>query len=152
MLVLTSATAKAILDAITLAGPTAGPASGLFAGLFTQNVPVTPQTVLTDLTEAAYPGYARLAVVWGADLVGANGAWDVPSGALEYRSTGVVSPSELVYGLFLVVGLAGATLIAAELFSAPVGFALAGDGFTAVIQWHSDAQLGTGGTTVILPP
>lgn len=151
MLVLAKAFAKSLLNASILAGPTAGPLSGLFVGLFTSTVPITPSTLLADLTEASYTGYVRQALAWGTPVNGPDGAADVPATSLEWVMTADAVTPFFVHGYFLVHLIAGTVFLAGETFAQPVGFTLSGDGFTMVPNYRQTATEDLGSATVITP-
>lgn len=125
MLVLTEGLDVSIIGVVkhAAAGAGAGPLDGSKMILFTNEVAITPKTVLADLTQPLvgdYPAYAAQALTWGAASRNALGkivteataiAWTIGSGDPPLTATG--------YG---IVDGAGTTLLAAEVFEEPLQF------------------------------
>lgn len=123
------------LDVITSEIATGQALDGLKIGLYTNQISPTPDTVITDLTEAAFTGYARSStIVWGtpyrplsAALYGAD--------APRYTSINTDPSTNVnVYGAFLVKPGTPDVLEAVIPFDTPVVIAGAGAGVSVVLQ------------------
>jgi len=96
-------------------------ANGLNGGdilLFTNVLPLTPATLLTDLTEATFPGYARVSLVtWSAAYVTPSGLQaEIVSPAAVFTCTGGAGGQDVTgYAILDKAGL----LVAAENFDVP---------------------------------
>jgi hypothetical protein len=89
--------------------------------LYQNNYVPGPGTVLTDLTEADFDGYAQYSnTVWNAPTLNAiTGRYDITSGgAPTFTQTGTVI-TNTVYGWYMVDG---SDLVAVERFDTPVEF------------------------------
>jgi len=70
-------------------------------GLFTNWAGFSPDIALADLTEAAYTGYARQAVVWSSPYENTNNEAAMSSGDQVFRPTDSAAP-ETVIGAMLI--------------------------------------------------
>lgn len=130
MIVVPTPQAEADLTALIAAGPPAGRLNGVKVHLFQNNIVPTPATILTDLVEATFDGYAAsAAVTWGSVVVDPAGNAVVYGDAKTFTMTGSTTPNT-VYGYY-VTNSAGSTLEYLELFDSPVGFG--GPGTTLVL-------------------
>jgi hypothetical protein len=131
----------AAIAAATLLG------ADLKAGLYTVPIAITKRLVTSDLTEAAYSGYARQDVVMGAPFRDpANGISSV-GGGLTWQQTGMPVPVTIV-GIFYVTGAAQAVLLGVEQFANPIPLVDLLDAFTTVLQFVQSSPF-PGLTTVI---
>jgi len=116
MLVPTAAALEAWIGDLTDDTTWLGSAS---VGLYQTLVTPTDQTVLADLTEANYDGYARQAShTWGDVFIDPNGLYSEQAQQLVFSPTGS-DTMNTIYGLF-VVGSDSAALLAVEPFDSPV--------------------------------
>ena len=121
-LVIPSTIRKAMLTALTAMG---GELNGVKMGLYVSNTTPGPATILTDLTEATWTGYAQSgAITWGGVAINGAGDAEIVGPREQFLSTGVTSPAQINYGYFIVDG-AGTTLIFAERFDTPVTISVA---------------------------
>lgn len=74
---------------------------GLTVGLFTGAPTLTADTVLADLTEPTFAGYARHAITIGTLRGDAAGDIIIPLGTTTFQPTGVVSPEQIITGFFV---------------------------------------------------
>lgn len=92
---------------------------GAVVRLFKNDITPDRTTVLADLTEADFAGYAASsAVVWGAVFSDENDAANVVGGSKQFQASGPVSPAQQIYGYY-VTNAAGDTLYWAERFDQP---------------------------------
>lgn len=115
--------ASAIAAAAAMFNPAAG--SEQLIVLFKNNELITRNTILADLTLAAFEGYGAIECAAGAPQVAINpvtGAFEVrlrePAGGFEWIAGGEDLP-ETIYG-FAVLNNAGTLLIAAQNFDTPI--------------------------------
>jgi hypothetical protein len=93
-----------------------------YCGLYTTAVALTDVTALSQLTEATFPGYARVPITWHTP--GLNVA-SIPTmlGSLAFFApSGVVNPSQSAYGYFVVDAAAAGNLLYAEALGQPFRF------------------------------
>lgn len=93
----------------------------LLLRLFSNNVAITPDTVVTDLTPAAFPGYADFDIMpsmSGVTIDGLGRAQESAPPVVFVRTAGAGSETEYGWALVRKVG-ATETLIAADTFSTP---------------------------------
>lgn len=96
------------------------PLDGAKLGLFRNHPTLSINSVLADLTPAAFSGYAELAITWDATTVVDPEGFRVLRGvtATPFQSTGPITP-DLVNGYF--IENAGATVLyAAAFFDTPI--------------------------------
>lgn len=124
---------KLLLDATdnTAAGTHTGLLVGAKVMYFTAANRQDRGAVITDLTEATFTGYAQAAVgPWSAPFKDGVGEWKVEAPGVTMIATDGVNPNTVV-GAGLVTGVApNQTLLALEMFAAPVNMEAAGNGFT----------------------
>lgn len=87
-------------------------------GLFTNTPPLSQTTVIGDLTEPTFAGYAQQAVTWSAPFEQPDFSWATQGGLYTFQATDDLTPT-VVTGCFLV-DTGGTHLIFAELFAVPV--------------------------------
>lgn len=128
-LVLMNAARQDILDLATGAAPgAAGPLNGCQMILYTNPVAITPSLTLADLTEAAFGGYARSAILnWTAPYLDATKNPTVSADPATFVMSDNTLP-ESIQGYGLLSGGAPGTLVAAEAFTTPVNLAYSGQG------------------------
>lgn len=97
--------------------PFTGPLDAVYLGLCTAPTPMFQKTsVMSDVTEPLYSGYARQSVVWFATYVDLAGNWEADGQLLFFQPTGsTASPN--VTGCFLASAAAAGTLLAGMLFA-----------------------------------
>lgn len=95
-------TIQSKIDELNAAVGVGGGLHGVKVGLYTNPLSPTDQTVLADLTEPTYPGYAQKAVTpWTVAFVGGNGLPQVDGGDYLFQMDDSTVPT-LVQGFFLV--------------------------------------------------
>lgn len=83
--------------------------------LFKNDITPDEDTVLADLTEADFDGYAESgAVTWGEVHNGNDGSVEMQAGSQEFHCTGGTTPNE-IFG-YMIVDSGGTTLLAAHRF------------------------------------
>lgn len=87
-------------------------------GLFTNTPPLTENTVLADLTQPTFAGYALQAITWSAPFQQPDGSWACQGGLYTFQATDDLTPT-VVTGVFVVSG-AGTVLYLAEMANPPV--------------------------------
>ena len=90
----------------------------LEVGLFTGAPALSPATLLTDLTQPTYAGYAIQAAEIGAIRGDAGGDVIIPIGTSTWQPTGAVSPPQTITGFF-VREVGSATLLMSEYLPTP---------------------------------
>jgi hypothetical protein len=108
---------KCILN-VTIGTPGVAVLFGAKLGLFTNTPPLSQTTVLADLTEPTFAGYAQQAVGWSAAFQQPDFSWATQGGLYTFQATNDLTPT-VVTGCFLVDG-GGTQLIMAEMFDTPV--------------------------------
>lgn len=117
MLVTTQALDLALLAALT---ETDGALFGAKIGLFKANVTLQPSTVLADLSEADFTGYARsAAITWGTPGVSSDKTPMVAGDAKVFTAGNPITVPNQIYGYF-VCDAAGTGLLYAEKFANPL--------------------------------
>jgi len=121
---------------------TSGSFTGILAStkvmLFTNNLPLTPDILLSNLTEATFNGYARSATLtWGSTINEVDGSVSFFAQALTFRvnSTTPLVPNT-IYGYGVVDEVSTPDLLFAELFPLPIGVQNPGDGFILVPKFN----------------
>ncbi|MGL4555272.1 MAG: hypothetical protein ACRC33_29245 [Gemmataceae bacterium] len=115
--VLTRAEKIALLNAMTAADT--GTLDEAKVGLFSNEITPNDLTVLADLTEAAYTGYAKKSVAaWGAAFLDENGKPRITAQSLQFNPTASTA-TDTVRGYF-VTNAAGDTLKFAVRLDEPV--------------------------------
>jgi hypothetical protein len=99
-----------------------GVLTGLQIGLFTNDLAPSNLTLLSDLTEASFDGYARQNITWDSIFRGQSGAYHVNSQLVQFASTDSTNP-QICYGYFVVTGTGStATLLFTEMFAESITF------------------------------
>lgn len=107
----------------TAAGNFDGPLSPTLLTLRLMSAPavLSRNTVLTDLAEATFDGYAAVSpVVWLSTYQLATGAYVLQSQITQFLATGNVVLNTL-YGWWIETSADSGKLLVAELFPAPIG-------------------------------
>lgn len=97
--------------------------------LYTNDLTPTPDTVLADLTEATFGGYASVTLTtWSNAFSKVNGDGYVVSPLASFSASGV-APSEVVYGCYVRLGGAppNALFFAGRFSGGPYPMGAAGD-------------------------
>lgn len=103
-----------------VAGNYTGALYGAYLGLFTAiSPPASPDSVLADLTEATFAGYARQAVTWAAETDSSDGFAQLLGGLLSFTPTDAVTPNTIV-GVFLASAITAGTLWSLEMLPAAI--------------------------------
>jgi len=146
MMTMVDAFNEAAIAQLLAAAPATGPFAGALLGLFTNNITPTRSTILADLVEAAYAGYARQAGVYSVPGRDQNGNIGSFTTRLIWQETG--GPTAVnVYGIFLVDST-GMILYGAELFDTPITLTTLLDYIATVTEFLGTGS-GTGFTTVV---
>lgn len=102
-------------------------------GLFTNTPSITPTTVLADLTEATFDGYARVTLTtWGAAFLDPNGNYAdsvAPTGTFTLTGTTVL---ETITGVFVLDK--DNVYMGAELLPTPIPLTSTGQQIVVVAQ------------------
>ncbi len=109
-----------LLDGVKLHLATAGPAGG-------------PYDVVADFTEAAFTGYAAVAVTWGGPYLGPDGNPEVNSQLCRFISSGTITES--ITHWFLTDS-AGTVLLAGDALDTPVAIDRSGAGLSLILQYR----------------
>lgn len=99
----TSAFIDHIETAIETLVSAVAPADGRI-GLFTNSPVLSTATLMTDLTQPTFAGYAEVPVTVGSVRGNAAGDEILPLGMQSFQPSGAVSPAVTVNGFYLVVG------------------------------------------------
>lgn len=115
-----------VVGALTALVGVGGAANGAKVGLFKNDFVPEPTTILADLVQADFVGYALSSVVvWGEIGVDVNGRAIVFAPSKEFSPTDATVPNT-IFGYFLVNG-AGTVLLSAVRFDESVPLVLATD-------------------------
>jgi hypothetical protein len=123
MLTLTNKLLKALLNSAgqhVVAGNYSGGLYGAYVGLITNTPALTPNSVIGDMQEPTYTGYARQAI--GAPTgpyQDQDGSWDLIFATLAFQMANATTPTN-VTGWFIADALTAGNLLAAELFPTPI--------------------------------
>lgn len=125
-----------VLEAIRGAGGLAdGQHIHLFMNDFTPNI----NTVLGDLTEANFTGYAAAnSANYGAAAINAAGQPVMHTGALNFTAADPLTVTAVVYGWY-ATNIDNDTLLYAERFAAPVPVVYPGQQVTVVLNMRGDS-------------
>lgn len=132
--------------------PAATKLSGAKMGLGTGAISIGPTTLITDLIEAAFTGYARSAtIVWGLPINELDGSVTSQSPSALFRCT-VTGAGENIQNLFVCDSGAppAGVILGACRITPPIPIVVAGDGFTALIDWNSGETPGNCQATIIM--
>jgi len=104
--------------------------------LFQNDIVPTPATVMSDLTEATFTGYAAAAaIVWGTPYLDVTGIALVTAASHEFVSTGSTI-GNIIYG-WALTNAAKTDLKKAARFTTPIGISATGEGVTVVPWWSN---------------
>ncbi len=152
MLIPTRAFWSAMLAALfqhVVAGNYSGPLYGAYVMLFTNTPQLSPDSVLADLTETVYTGYARQAVgAVQAAYIGASGNPTQNAPLLQFQPTGT-AVGEVIMGVALVSAAINGTLLAAEMLPDPLPMRKTTDNITVLVQLELDATNGIGTAEIL---
>src|SRR6516164_9193450 len=96
-------------------GAVAGPFESCYLLLFSGQPTLTADTLITDLTEAVYTGYARQAIgTLGAPYISSDGSAAQDSGVLQFQPTSSPTQTDYITGWALVSASTAGNLLAAE--------------------------------------
>lgn len=112
-----------------LTGFTGGAGMGAKMILFANDAALTKNTILADLTEPTFTGYAiSTAVTWSVPFNDPLNRTVVAGSSKNFICTGG-TPDDTIYG-YAIVDSTAMDLLFAERFDAPVPIAAVGDGLT----------------------
>jgi hypothetical protein len=137
----------------TVAGNYSGPLYGDYLGLFTANSTFSPASVIGDLTEPTYTGYARVACEpWVGPLYPAGVAVPtvVSANALFQVSGGSVF--QTIIGWFLADAITAGNLHVLNLFPVPIPFTQILAGILMQVAYGDDPTVDPTAATVIIAP
>jgi len=135
MLVPTAAALESFIADLTADTTWLGGAS---VGLYQTQITPTDQTVLADLTEANYDGYARkVSHTWSPTFVDPNGLYSKQAQTLVFQPTGD-DTMNTIYGLF-VTGDDSTALLAVEPFDSPIPLTGTLSNITITLRVGADA-------------
>jgi hypothetical protein len=104
--------------------------------LFQNDTQVDRNTVIGDLTEATYTGYASEAVTWLAPSVADDGAIEVVGTVGEFRPTGSAVVND-IYGIMVKSGIVGTPMVFCARFDdAPLPMASALNAIVVTLRWR----------------
>lgn len=122
------------LSRVVTGGNYSGPLAAAKIGAFTNNITPNAFTVLADLTECTFTGYAEGdGTPWGTALDSADGSLSSLSPVVQFTASGTPTP-EVISGIFLTDGATPPKLLAAAALPQPVPINTAGDGLALVIR------------------
>lgn len=112
-------------------------------GLYTNTITITDATQLSDLTEATFPGYARIltSIVAVADpTINGDDQGELDSPTLTWAASGDPSSPEVIKGMFVRMPNEGAIqkLLWAENFVDDITITLTGDQVQKKINFYDD--------------
>lgn len=108
--------------------------------LFKNDVTPTPSTVVGDLTEATFPGYASFTVVtMGANFIDSAGRVCSNTGQHQFVCSGG-GPLETIYGCYFVD--TGGLLVMAARFDEPIEMLLDTDAILVDMQYTINPGVG----------
>jgi len=99
--------------------------------LFTNNISVSEDTALADLTQPLSAGLATAKTVaaWSTPYEDPAGRFVVTGGSLTWIATGITTPAETIYG-WAILDMAGMVVQMTALLDKPVPITEVGDGLT----------------------
>lgn len=104
----------ALLAALTGAG---GLLNGIKIGLIVNNVAWSKATLLADLVEPTYIGYAQVTPTWSSVFVATDGTYRVATGLNIFQPTG--ASTDTITGYF-VVNTGGTAIVGGDNFPVPI--------------------------------
>lgn len=105
------------LKASVTSGDFAGPLTGSKVGLFVNNITPGKSSIVSELTEASFAGYAKRSLTFGLPKRDENGNIGMDSGLSTWQPTDGVLP-QTAYGYF-VTNSAGTQLLGGAKFENP---------------------------------
>jgi hypothetical protein len=116
-----------------------GPLNGAKVGLIAGPLQPTDATVMGDITEPTYPGYAQKPVAnWTAAFVGSNGIPQIDGGDFLFQMNDSSTPT-VIYGFFIATGAAPEVLVETWMFQAAIALNGPLDGVVAdVVSMYGD--------------
>lgn len=141
MIQLTSYLMNLLSTQITGHAGSGGYSGGLYNGtliLFTNQIAPTPYTIVANLTEATYSGYARqTAITWGSPILQPDGTYTQLSQLTTWLAAAMSNfVANNIWGWALIDTSASPNLLMIEVFAQPVPIASPGDGFGLVIEYN----------------
>lgn len=101
----------------TVSGNYSGPLYTAYLGLCIAPTPAfTQNSVLANITEANYTGYARQQIVWGATYQTVQSLQVIPGGLLTFQPSDAVTPNTIT-GVFIMDAVTVGNLLAGLLFT-----------------------------------
>lgn len=133
--------------AVTLTATGPGLFPSLQIGLYTNNPALTVGTVLSDLTEPTFTGYARVTPVLEAEQVDAAGNQIEGFPSVHFQPTGGTGLPATVQGYFLAFTPTGGSpmLLFAEQLPAPFAFTDTLTGLDIIVTFMEQNSLNWGG-------
>lgn len=112
---------EALMTAATQAASgAAGPIHAVFAGLYVGPTPApSVNRVIGDITEPGYTGYARQAIVWGAEYRSTGGLLAINGGSLTWQPSDAVAPATIT-GVFIASLITAGVLLGMAQLDTPV--------------------------------
>jgi len=92
---------------------------GAFVGLTTAAFVTSPDRVIEDLVEAAWPTYARVPCVWGVPKLLQNGSWGALCTTLQAWGIAPTDPSTMIFGYFLADAITAGKLLGTAILDVP---------------------------------
>lgn len=120
-------------------GSYSGPLYGAYLGLgVAPTPPFTELSVIGNVTEPLYTGYARQAIVWGTTYETAGQLQVLPAGSLTFQPSDAVHPSTIT-AVFIADALTAGNLLAGLLLPTPgVPLADATAALTLLVRFGMD--------------
>lgn len=124
------------LTANIVSGNYSGPLNGAYLGLVQQPSPLfTRDTLLSDITEATYAGYARRLIVWGPPFEDQAAEQVLEGVSLHYAPTSL-DIANTITGCFVASALTGGALWLGAMFDGEtVGLVGPNSGLTLVPRY-----------------
>jgi len=116
---------------------------GMEIGLFTNSIVIDETTVLSDLDEATFPGYARIpavSIVWPDPAINIDGESESDGPTMTWEATSAPGSPETIRGIFvrIVDNASVEALFVAYSFPDPTVITLAGDEVQKKLNWFVD--------------
>jgi hypothetical protein len=153
MWTVTTVLLQAILDAIyghALPSGLVGPLDAVYVGLYiAPTAPINQNSLLSNITEATYDGYARQEIVWFPTFIDQAGPQTLEGASLFFSPTDATVPNTIT-GIFIASALTGGVLLAAQALATP-GVPLIGpsNALTVVPQFQLPFQQIYGGGQLV---
>lgn len=112
-------------------------------GLFTDVLTETDVTVLADLTEATFPGYARQqtrSLTWPNPTINGDNEAESDGPTITFEATSAPGSPEVITGIFVTIKdeVAAEALFLCYSFPDPVTITAGGDQVQKKINWFCD--------------